>query len=62
MTQLNKLIVLANEHCKKTEPDYDEDFPIKTIEEAIAVLVVAGLPHDVDISGEQIYDYLTEKK
>lgn len=62
MTQLNKLIVLANEHCKKTEPDYDENFPIKTIEEAIAVLLVASLPHDTEITEEQIYDYLTEKK
>jgi hypothetical protein len=61
---LNKLIPIANQICKESfmnSPDYDEDNPITTIEEALAVLVMEALPHDADISGEDVYDFIAAK-
>lgn len=61
---LQKLVPLANQICKDAfmdHPDYDEDNPITTIEEALAILVMEALPHDVDISGEDVYDFIAAK-
>jgi hypothetical protein len=56
-----KLIKLANDEWKKNGSDFDENAPIKNVEEAITFFVMSGLSGDENISSEEIYDYLTEK-
>jgi hypothetical protein len=56
-----KLIKLANDEWKKSGSDFDEDAPIKNVEEAITFFVMSSLSGDENISPEEVYDYLTEK-
>ena len=56
-----KLIKLANDEWKKSGSDFDEDAPMKSVEEAITFFVMSNLTGDEDISSEEIYDYLIEK-
>lgn len=62
---LEKLIALANQTCKESfmnYPDYDEDNPITTIEEALTIFVLEGLPENAEVSGEDIYDFISRNK
>ena len=62
---LHKLIPIANQICKESfmnHPDYDEDNPIATIEEALTIFVLEGLPENAEVSGEDIYDFISRNK
>lgn len=58
------LIDIANKICMRNfmdYSDYDEDNPITTLAEALAVFVQEGMPHGLEIESSEVYDLLKEK-
>jgi hypothetical protein len=58
-----QIIDHANEVAKKGMAmgnGYDPDEPITDLNSALAVLIEETLPHDSELTGEQIFDFLEE--
>lgn len=57
-----KLIALAHEVCKSNfmeYPDYDPDIEL-SLADAITILVMENVPHDLDIESSRVYDLINK--